>query len=239
MTGFTRTFPGAACSNFTSHPQGDPGGGCLIDATQMYSQIQPSQEYYNFFLRGTLNITPAMQGYGEFNWYKNKSQPYTTPSGVSTSVGYPGGPVNNAVTALGPAHPDNPYFGTAARFRYTAADNGPRVNNVDTDFYRVLARHQGHCGRMGLGQRVPLLGKQDRERADGVSAARRRVRAAGSGRLHGPAGRHDAVADQQCCRRGGEQPCLCCAAAGNVLAHRRELRAQLAGALCGLVADDP
>ena len=30
--GFTRTFPGAACSNFTNHPQGDPGGGCLTDA---------------------------------------------------------------------------------------------------------------------------------------------------------------------------------------------------------------
>ena len=25
--GFTRTFPGAACGNFTNHPQGDPGGG--------------------------------------------------------------------------------------------------------------------------------------------------------------------------------------------------------------------
>ena len=145
-TGFTRTFPAAACSNFTSHPQGDPGGGCLIDAPQLYSQIQPSQEYYNLFLRGTLNITPAMQGYGEFNWYKNKSRPYTTPSGVSTSVGFPGGPVNNAVTALGPDHPDNPYFGTAARFRYTAADVGPRVNTVDTDFYRVLAGVKGTTG---------------------------------------------------------------------------------------------
>ena len=145
-TGFTRTFPGAACANFTSHPQGDPGGGCLIDATQLYSQVQPSQEYYNLFLRGTLNITPAIQGYGEFNWYKNKSQPYTTPSAVSTSVGFPGGPVNNAVTALGPDHPDNPYFGTAARFRYLAADVGPRVNDVNTDFYRVLAGVKGTAG---------------------------------------------------------------------------------------------
>ena len=71
--GFTRTFPGAACSNFTNHPQGDPGGGCLIDAFQQYVQIQPSQEYYNLFVRGTLNILPQMQGYGEFNWYNNKT----------------------------------------------------------------------------------------------------------------------------------------------------------------------
>src|SRR5690349_5872269 len=46
-TGFTRTFPGAACTNFTSHPQGDPGGGCLTDALHEYTQVQPSQEYTN------------------------------------------------------------------------------------------------------------------------------------------------------------------------------------------------
>jgi iron complex outermembrane receptor protein len=145
-TGFTRTFPGAACSNFTTHAQGDPLGGCLIDASQVYNQIQPSQEYYNFFSRATLNISPNMQGYGEFNWYKNKSQSYTTPSAVSSSVGYPGGPVNNAGVALDAAHPDNPYFGTAARLRYLAADVGPRVSNIDSDFYRVLAGIKGTAG---------------------------------------------------------------------------------------------
>ena len=38
--GFTRTFPRAACSNFTSHQQGDPLGGCLTDAAQQYGQIR-------------------------------------------------------------------------------------------------------------------------------------------------------------------------------------------------------
>lgn len=141
--GFTRTFPGAACSNFTSHPQGDPGGGCLTDAPQQYSQIQPSQEYYNLFLRGTLTILPEVQGYGEFNWYNNKSTSYGTPSTVHSSVGYPGGPVNNANSSLGDNHPDNPYFGTAARLRYLAADVGPRVSNVKSDFYRVVAGIKG------------------------------------------------------------------------------------------------
>ena len=141
--GFTRTFPGAACSNLTSHPQGDPGGGCLNDAVQEYGQVQPSQKYINFFTRGTLNILPTMQGYAEFNWYNNKNEAYTTPSTISNSVGYPGGPVSNAGVALGPAHPDNPYFGSEGRLRYLAVDNGPRIRNGDSDFYRVLVGLKG------------------------------------------------------------------------------------------------
>ena len=141
--GFTRTFPGAACSNFTTHAQGDPGGGCLIDAIRDYGQIQPSQKYINFFARGTVTITPAIQGYAEFNWYNNKNQSFATPSGVSGSVGFPGGPVSNASVSLGAAHPDNPYFGSAARLRYQAFDTGPRVKDGESDFYRVLAGVKG------------------------------------------------------------------------------------------------
>ncbi len=141
--GFTRIFPGAACSNFTSHPQGDPGGGCLTDAANEYGQIQPSQKYVNFFTRGTVNIIPQLQAYGEFNYYNNKSTSYGTPSSVHSSVGYPGGPVNNANISLGANNPDNPYFGTAARIRYVAADVGPRISNVQSDFYRFVAGVKG------------------------------------------------------------------------------------------------
>jgi iron complex outermembrane receptor protein len=141
--GFTRTFPGAACSSFTSHPQGDPGGGCLIDASQVYSQIQPSQERINFFGRGTLQLNPGLQAYTELNLYRSESESLTTPSGVSASVGFPGGPVSNAAVALGAAHPDNPYFGTAARLRYLAADVGPRASQIDSDFVRFVAGLKG------------------------------------------------------------------------------------------------
>ncbi len=162
LNGFTRAQPGAKCSNFTNHPQGDPGYnrnrdadgnpvppflqsgvGCLTDATQQYGQIQPSQESVNFFGRGTLQLTDALQGYAEVNLYKNKSVSSTTPSGISGSVGYPGGPVSNAAIALGAAHPDNPYFGTAARLRYYAADVGPRVSNIDSTFTRLVAGVKG------------------------------------------------------------------------------------------------
>jgi iron complex outermembrane receptor protein len=145
--GFTRTFPGAACSNFTSHPQGDPGGGCLIDASMQYNQIEPKQENLSFFLRGTMQLDPSLQLYSEFNWYTSQTDTATTPSSVSASVGFPGGPVNNAVVQLGASHPDNPYLGTAARIRYLAADVGPRKSSIDSNFLRWLGGARGtHYG---------------------------------------------------------------------------------------------
>ncbi len=141
--GFTRQFPGAACGNFTSHPQGDPGGGCLIDASLVYNQVQPDQERLTFFGRGSFQASPAVQAYSELNLYTSESQSYTTPSGISGSVGYPGGPVSNAGVQFGAAHPDNPYFGRAARLRYLAADVGPRVSNIESDFIRALVGVKG------------------------------------------------------------------------------------------------
>ncbi|MET0980558.1 MAG: TonB-dependent receptor [Telluria sp.] len=142
-SGFTRTFPGAACSNFTSHPQGDPGGGCLIDAPQAYQQAQPEQENYSLFGRGTYRFTQDVEGYAELNLYSSKSSSSTTPNTVSANVGYPGGPVSNAGVQLGATHPDNPYFGTAARLRYLAGDVGPRESNIDSFFIRALAGVKG------------------------------------------------------------------------------------------------
>ncbi|HOX69481.1 MAG TPA: TonB-dependent receptor [Burkholderiaceae bacterium] len=148
--GFTRTFPGANCSNFSKIPQGDPGFaggiGCLTDAAQAYGMVQPSLESLNLFARGTMQLTPQVQGYVEANWYKNESFSQTTPSGVNGNAGYPGGPVSNASVSLAASHPDNPYFGSAARVRYQAADVGPRVSNVDSTFVRLVAGAKGNFG---------------------------------------------------------------------------------------------
>ena len=160
--GFTQTFPGANCAKFTNHKQGDPGynanrdidgntvdpriqsgTGCLTDATQQYGQIQPKQESINFFTRGTLQLTDNLTGYAEVNLYKNKSVSSTTPSGISASTGYPGGPVANNTIGLGSAHPDNPYLGSFARLRYLATDVGPRVSAIDSTFSRLVAGVKG------------------------------------------------------------------------------------------------
>ncbi|GGE64951.1 TonB-dependent receptor [Massilia psychrophila] len=141
--GFTRFFPAAACGNFTSHPQGDPGGGCLTDAQQQYQQIQPRQNSYNLFGRGSFKLSQTLEAYAEMNYYWTESQSLSTPSNVSASVGYPGGPVSNAGAALGAAHPDNPYFGTAARLRYLATDVGPRTSAINSKFGRALVGIKG------------------------------------------------------------------------------------------------
>ncbi|HEX8602578.1 MAG TPA: TonB-dependent receptor [Pseudoduganella sp.] len=142
-TGFTRTFPGAACSNFTNHPQGDPGGGCLTDATQQYNQIQPRQETLNLFGRATFQLNNDWQAYVELNGYHSDTESWSTPSGISGSVGYPGGPVSNLGVQLGAAHPDNPYFGSPARLRYIAWDVGPRTSAIETNFTRAVAGIRG------------------------------------------------------------------------------------------------
>jgi iron complex outermembrane receptor protein len=141
--GFTRTFPGAACTNFTRQPQGDPGGGCIVDSPLLYQQVLPSQESLNLYTRGTFQLTPGIQLYSEFLYYSSSTDAGTTPSSVSTSTGFPGGPVSNAAVSLGATHPDNPYFGTAARLRYLAADVGPRTSAYDSNFLRWIGGAKG------------------------------------------------------------------------------------------------
>jgi iron complex outermembrane receptor protein len=142
-TGFTRFLPGAACSNFTSHPQGDPGGGCLIDAPLQYAQVAPVQESINFFGRGTWQFHPAHQAFSELMYYTSSTDTSTTPSTISANEGSPSGAVSNASVSLGANHPDNPYFGTPARLRYLAADVGQRVSHIDSSFIRWIGGLRG------------------------------------------------------------------------------------------------
>jgi iron complex outermembrane receptor protein len=142
-TGFTRIFPNAACSNLTNHPQGDPGGGCLTDAPSQYGQVLPYQENWNLYTRGTFQVTPTLQAYTEFLYYSSSTDATSTPSGISTSVGSPAGPVSNAGVSLGADHPDNPYFGTAARLRYLASDVGARTSRFESNFLRWIGAISG------------------------------------------------------------------------------------------------
>jgi iron complex outermembrane recepter protein len=141
--GHTVQFPGACAAVAGNYPQGDPGGGCLTDASQQYSQVQPSAKTVNFFGRFAKQLNAQTELYAELNLYKNESNSSGTPSGVHGSTGYPGGPVNNADQRLGANHPDNPYFGTAARLRYLAADVGPRTSHIDGDFSRFVVGLKG------------------------------------------------------------------------------------------------
>jgi iron complex outermembrane recepter protein len=142
-TGFTRPFPGAACRNFTNHPQGDPGGGCLIDAFSQYGQVVPVTESLDLFGRATWQFHPQHQAFAELLYYTNATDASGTPSTVSANEGSPFGAVSNASVALGANHPDNPYFGRAARLRYLAGDVGSRVSHIDSGFIRFLVGAKG------------------------------------------------------------------------------------------------
>lgn len=145
-TGFTRTFAGACDAMSPGFPQGDPGGGCLSDAPQQYGQVQPAAKNVNFFGRFSKAINAQTELYAELNLYKNEGDGQSTPSGVHGSTGFPGGSVNNAGVSLGAAHPDNPYFGTAARLRYMAADVGARTSQIDGTFTRFVTGLKGAWG---------------------------------------------------------------------------------------------
>ena len=142
------TLPG--CAQFSSIPQTGSGGGCVWDAGA-FRDLTPEQQYVNVFGRGTFELTESLQAYTEIGYSHKENEFTNTPSGVSGSWGYPGGPVNASSGAgavgLGPTHPDNTVFpGQFARLRYSAWDVGPRIGEQTNEFYRIVAGLQGSIG---------------------------------------------------------------------------------------------
>lgn len=137
------SLPG--CSQFSDVSPQDPNGGCLWDAARKFRFISPEEKYINFFARGTFAINENTELYTEFGYSNKDTQNATTPSGVSGSWGYPGGPVSANAIALGVGHPDNPYS-VPARVRYSAWDVGPRTSETKNEFQRFLAGVKGTAG---------------------------------------------------------------------------------------------
>lgn len=143
-TGFTRQFPGARCANFTSHTPQDPNGGCVIDASQQYTQVLPKSEEFNIFARGSLKITNDINAYAEVNYYEDRARSFTTPSNADDAGrASPTGAFLVTPGDLAANHPDNPYFGSVARLRYLTTDVGPRRTANDSHFSRFLVGLRG------------------------------------------------------------------------------------------------
>ena len=146
-TNLFESLPGCeALSDVT--PQ-DPAGGCLWDVAQ-FRDLSPQEEYINFFSRGTFALNDNAELYTEFSYSKKETEFHNTPSAVSGTWGYPGGPVNAndpgpGATMLGADHPDNPYD-EAVRLRYTAFDVGPRITNNESELVRFLLGVKGTAG---------------------------------------------------------------------------------------------
>jgi iron complex outermembrane receptor protein len=132
-----QSLPG--CAQFSDLPP-DPRGGCLWDLGR-FRDLTPEQKYVNGFTRGTFALTETSEVYTELGYSRKTSDFNNSPSGVSGSWGYPGGPVNASAgpgaVVLGATHPDNPY-GVPVRLRYAAFDVGPRKVHVTNEFWRAL-----------------------------------------------------------------------------------------------------
>jgi iron complex outermembrane receptor protein len=146
--GFTRTFPGAAayCAANANLPQNNPAGGCIFDQWQAVGQIQPDQETGSFSGRYTKRITPDIEGAIEFGYYQAQTSTTNLPTAPSTAFFTADGVTHSqaANSALGAAHPDNPYFGTAARLVYTPLfDTGAKYINSKSHSERFAATLKG------------------------------------------------------------------------------------------------
>ncbi|MBC8055157.1 MAG: TonB-dependent receptor [Rhizobiales bacterium] len=120
--GFTQTFPGAGayCLANTNLPQNNAAGGCINDQRQQVNQVQPEHETGSFFGRFAKQLNNDIEGFVEVGYYQSKSRVDGLAISPSGAFFQPNGLVvsQTAPTQLGAAHPDNPYFGTAARLMY-------------------------------------------------------------------------------------------------------------------------
>ncbi|HWI82226.1 TonB-dependent receptor [Ramlibacter sp.] len=146
--GFTRTFPGAQayCNANANLPQNNPAGGCLSDVWRQVGQIQPEHQTSNFFGRFTKQINANMEAFAEVGYYTSESRVTGLPLAPSGGFFTPEGNVisRTAVAQLGATHPDNPYFGTAARLQYNPVfDLGPGVVSSKSHSTRLVAGLKG------------------------------------------------------------------------------------------------
>jgi iron complex outermembrane receptor protein len=145
VTGLFQALPG--CSSFQPViTPADPEGGCLFNAAQ-YRSLMPETETWNLFTRGTFAISNALEGYAELSYSKRETAFDNTPTGVSGSWGFPGGPVNATsgpgATVLAATHPDNPLRVGGVRPRVLLWDLGPRTSRTDNEAKRFSVGFKG------------------------------------------------------------------------------------------------
>ena len=144
--GFTRTFPGAAtfCNANVNLPQNNPAGGCITDLREAVNQIQPESETANFFGRFTKQINNDLEAFAEVGYFSSKSHIDGLPIAPNAAYNTITGAVSRAATVIGATHPDNPYFGTAARLSYLPLyDTGISGTNSKSHTTRFLAGVKG------------------------------------------------------------------------------------------------
>ena len=146
--GFTQTFANANayCLANTNLPQNNPQGSCINDQRMSVNQIQPMQETGNFYGRFTKALSGDAEAFAEVGYYQTRSRVDGLAISPSAAVFQKDGSVlsQTAATQLGAAHPDNPYFGTAARLMYNPQfDTGITGTNSESRTLRGLVGIKG------------------------------------------------------------------------------------------------
>jgi len=149
--GFAPGYTGAAaaqayCLNHVNLPQNNPAGGCITDLRQAVNQIQPEHTTGNFFGRFTKQINADTEAFVEVGYYSSKSRVDGLPISPSAAFFTPDGNTTSqtAPTVLGASHPDNPYFGQAARLSYLPLyDTGISGTDSKSHSTRLVAGAKG------------------------------------------------------------------------------------------------
>jgi iron complex outermembrane recepter protein len=110
-------------------------------------EVQPALDRFNFFSRGTIEVSPSLSAYAEVGYFKTKSKANgTLGSNNDAGVYLPGDPFNPLVVhgfmTLPASHPDNT-FGVARSLFIQPAELGGRDRSTNNKVLRIVEGLQG------------------------------------------------------------------------------------------------
>lgn len=150
--GVTRALPVPGAGTRVNMIPCDPGkvdpttGLCLYNPLTE-QEVQPEISRFNFFGRGTLQISPSMQGYAELGYFNTVTKANGTLGGNNDNGVFFPGDLNNPLVIHNPmilpaTHPDNT-FGVDRVLLYRPQELGGRDQKTDNKVFRGLVGLQG------------------------------------------------------------------------------------------------
>ena len=94
-----------------------------------FQPLVPETERFGFAIHGKVRLAPAVDLFTEFGYRNTFTRQQLAPAPIEGDV------ENISVPAANPFNP----FGADVVFRYRVTEAGPRVDEIDADFYRAVA----------------------------------------------------------------------------------------------------
>ena len=99
-----------------------------------FQPLVPETERFGFTTRAKVRLAPAVDLFTEFGYRNSFTTQQLAPAPIEGDV------ENISVPAANPFNP----FGTDVVFRYRVTEAGPRLDEIDSDFYRAVAGIKVH-----------------------------------------------------------------------------------------------